>query len=84
MTDIQELRPKDGHKYFWGKAHVITAGNITMLKSYDTIVAYIDEKGKFHRTWEGWSATTGRHVRAFGGPGKAEWEKLPVEPVPYC
>lgn len=77
-----DLKPSDSHVSFWGKAVVIEAGNIRMLRSYRTIVAYIDGSGKFHRTWEGWSATTGRHIKAFGGPRKAEWVKMPVEAEP--
>lgn len=84
MTDVRELHPVDCRKSFYGKALEIIAGNITMLKSYDTVVAYIDENRKVHRTWGGWSATTGRHIYAFCGKHKAEWDKLPVEPVPYC
>lgn len=77
-----ELTPHDGRKSFYGKAQVVEAGPVRILFSYCTPVAYIDAAGTFHRTWGGWSATTGRHVVAFGGPGKAAWDKLPVEPVP--
>ena len=82
MFNVYELKPTDSHKSFYGKATVIAADGLRLLRSYSTIVAYFDENGVFHRTWNGWSATTGRHVAAFGGPGKAEWSKLPVEPVP--
>ena len=53
-----------------------------MLRSYETVVAFFDKNGKLHRTWGGWSATTGRHIYAFTGKHKAEWEKLPVELEP--
>ena len=88
---IYELKPEqEKRKSFYGKATVIEAGKKTMLRSYQTIVCYFDKKGVFHRTWEGWSATTGRHIHEFAlntgnmphGIGKAEWDKLPVEPVP--
>lgn len=79
---IRELYPKDGRKPFYGKALVIEKNGRELLRSYDTIVAYRDRKGKFHRTWGGWSATTGRHIYAFTGKHKAEWDKLPSNPNP--
>ena len=81
---VYDLTPNDGHKSFYGRAKVIEAGENKLLRSYETIVAYLDKTKKLHRTWEGWSATTARHVDAFAGRGirKAEWEKMPVEPVP--
>ena len=77
-----ELTPKDGHKSFYGRAFVIEENGNKVLFSYRTPVAYIDAAGNFHRTWGGWSATTGRHIVAFGGPHKADWDKMTVEPVP--
>jgi hypothetical protein len=88
--NIFELMPNDSHKSFYGKARVFEKDGNRVLFSYNTPVAYIDAAGTFHRTWAGWSATTGRHVAAFAlafSPikrriGKADWDKLPVEPVP--
>ena len=77
-----ELMPNDSRKSFYGKAVVIQRDDLRILLSYGTAVAYIDAAGTFHRTWGGWSATTSRHIAAFGGPNKAGWCKLPVEPVP--
>jgi len=82
LARTYELMPNDSRKSFYGKAIVIKAGAVRILMSYCTPVAYYDEAGNFHRTWGGWSATTGRHIRAFGGPGKAEWDKMPVEEAP--
>ena len=82
IAHVYELAPHDSHKSFYGKAQVVEAGPVRILFSYNTPVAYFDAAGTFHRTWDGWSAATGRHVVAFGGPGKAAWDKLPVEPVP--
>lgn len=79
-TIIAELTPSDGRKSFYGKAHIfIEKDGRRILKSYSTYVAYIDKAGKFHRIWSGWSATTGRHLRAFAGINKATWDKMPVE-----
>ena len=81
-----ELKPMDGKKSFYGKAQVVKewSGAYT-LKSYDTSVAYIDDDGKFHRLWSGYSATTMRHVNAFlaafgiDGGGKSWWDKQPID-----
>lgn len=79
---IRELYPADGRKSFYGKALVIEKNGRELLRSYNTIVAFRDENDKLHRTWGGWSATTGRHIYAFCGKHKAEWDKLPIEPEP--
>lgn len=52
-------------KDYYGKAMVITDDNGTVsLKSYDTIVCRI-ENGKFIKMWDGWSATTMKHIKDF-------------------
>jgi len=81
---IYELRPIRREKSFYGKAVVIDTGKIRLLRSYNTIVAYFDKKGRLHRTWDGWSMTTARHVDAFngGGIGKSEWLEMKVEKIP--
>lgn len=82
-----ELRPVDGRKSFYGKAKVFyhPVTDAYMLMSYDTIVAmYYRGSGLFIRKWDGYSATTMRHVNAFvqflGGTdgGKAWWDSLPM------
>lgn len=56
--------------------------------SYDTTVCKIDKSGEFVRMWEGYSATTMRHINAFiemfgiSGGGKKWWDALPVEEGP--
>ena len=73
-----------GRKSFYGKAHIIKTDAGYFLRSYQTIVCSY-ENGSFHRLWDGWSATTARHVDAFRyyfglpGIGKGDWLKLPVE-----
>lgn len=87
-----ELKPKfEGCVAYWGRAHVgkHRASASTYLRSYDTVVCYVDVRGGFHRTWGGWSRTTSRHVvefwRQFCGHGpvpyKKAWEAMPVEAV---
>lgn len=73
---------------FYGKASILTSGKgMNYLKSYDTIVCYTDTKGRFHRTWDGYSSTSMRHINAFckamniNGGGKKWWEELKVEKI---
>lgn len=81
-----DLIPVYDRKSFYGKAKVAVIGNRAILKSYNTVVCEINTKsGKFTRYWNGWSATTARHInsfcRTFGNSGfnKAEWLALPVK-----
>lgn len=77
---VYELEPNDGRKSFYGKAIVICLNDGSRaLQSYQTIVAVETPDEKIHRTWGGWSATTGRHIRAFAGLNKREWDELEVE-----
>lgn len=82
IKQIYELHPDDGRKSFYGKALVIVTSDCKQyLKSYDALVCYKDITGKIHRLYDGWSLTTGRHIKAFCGLDKREWNKLPVEEV---
>lgn len=76
---IYELRPADGRRSFYGKATVIVENGRETLRSYNTVVAYRDAAGRLHRIWPAWSATTGRHLYAFAGIRKSDWDKMPVE-----
>lgn len=79
MTNYK-LEPCTSQKSFYGKAQVLADKNGNeSLRSYDTIVVVRTVDGMLHRTWDGWSATTGKHLRAFCGITKADWDKLPVE-----
>ena len=79
---VSELTPSgyDRAKSFYGKAKVIEKDGETLLQSYDTIVCKIDKNGEFVRMWDGYSATTMRHVNSFlqlvgiAGGGKAWWD----------
>lgn len=75
-----ELIPDDGHKSFGGKAivYVDRKGNRTLF-SYGTPVMRMEPNGMLHRLWNGWSLTTGRHVKTFCGIKKCEWDKMEVE-----
>lgn len=71
------LIPNDSHKSFYGKAIVIEKDNGEKeLISYSTTVMKQTKTGEYIRLWDGWSATTGRHIKAFSGLNKAEYFKL--------
>ena len=73
-----DLTPTDGRKSFYGKAYTITDGTGETLYSYNTPILRA-EGGRLIRIWMGWSATTGRHIRAFCGLNKAEFLALPTD-----
>ena len=93
MTTITELTPIfDSAKSFYRKAFVsYDMDNYTwILHSYETPVCSIEYRRygwKFRRIWNGYSATTMRHinefVKQFGRRdktiSKAEWLSLPVK-----
>lgn len=77
---IYELIPTDGHKSFYGKAVVrVDDDGAETLTSYRTDVVRRSASGELVRLWDGWSATTGRHIRAFCGLNKAGFLALPME-----
>ena len=75
-TTFFELKPKSGCS-FGGKAivRVDDDGTETLL-SYDTEIIARTPDGKLIPLYNDWTATTGRHVRAFCGLSKAEYFKL--------
>lgn len=80
--ETYELKPKTSQKSFYGKATVIVNDKgEKFLKSYDTIVMKIDHSGKKFRTWDDFSATTGKHIAAFAGLNKKEYLNLPFYDV---
>lgn len=82
MKREYDLIPADGHKSFYGKAHVTVNDDGTeTLWSYRTMIMARRPDGTLERYYIGpWSATTGRHIRAFCGLNKAEFLSLPVKP----
>lgn len=74
---IYELSPTDGRKSFYGKAKVVIDNNGTeTLYSYDTPIISRSTSGELERLWNGWSATTGRHIKAFCNLNKASFLAL--------
>ena len=93
MPNEYELMPQyDCRASFYGKARVrVDDDGNKFLISYGTPVCWVDKAtGNFHRLWDGWSSTTGRHVKEFwkqcGGAGRCDktaWDELEVEEPPY-
>lgn len=73
-----DLIPTDGRKSFYGKAVVVENGGTRTLWSYGTAIVREKKDGSLVRMWSGWSATTGRHIKAFCGLNKTEFMQLPM------
>lgn len=72
-----ELTPTDGRKSFYGKAVVVVEDNGTeTLYSYNTPIIKRLVSGELVKLWDGWTATTGRHIQAFCGLNKAAYMSL--------
>lgn len=81
---VYEISPNDSRKSFYGKAKVyVTDSGDEILISYDTPVLMRTTDGKLIRLWDGWSATTGRHIKAFANLNKAEFCALSQEQKLY-
>lgn len=74
-----ELTPTNGRKSFYGKAIVVVdeAGDET-LYSYDTKIITRTKNGDFIRWYDGYTPTTGTHIKSFCGLDKANFTKLEV------
>lgn len=74
---MYELIPNNGRKSFSGKAKVIVDENGSeTLYSYDTPVIKRDTDGNLTKLWNGWSTTTGIHIKAFCGLDKKGYMNL--------
>lgn len=72
-----ELTPTDSRKSFYGKCRVeVQQDGSEILMSYNTPIIQRLTDGTLKRLWAGWSATTGRHIAAFCGLNKKEFEAL--------
>lgn len=85
-SEFFDLPCYDNRKSFYGKAKIEEIGAVFVLYSYDTpVCAYDSAKEVFTRLWEGYSATTMRHINSFlyhyglHGGGKKWWDKLEVD-----
>ncbi len=74
---IYELTPIDGRKSFYGKAqvHILENGD-KVLYSYGVKILTETADGHYIKHWDGWTQTTGRHIKAFCGMDKKQFENL--------
>ena len=73
------LMPTDGRKSFYNKAVVqINDDGSETLYSYETPIVKRTAAGQLVKLWDGWTATTGRHINAFCGLNKAGFAALPM------
>lgn len=85
---VEDLNGGNVQRSFYGKARIANYENggklLTFLISYNTAVAMLDSKGRFVRLWNGYSATTAKHLARFmdryGLPHvyKADWLSMPI------
>lgn len=68
---LYELHPANRQKSFGGKALVLRQDSGETLLSYGTPVIYRSDDGTLTRLYDGWTATTGKHIKAFCGLDKA-------------
>ena len=93
ITEIFDL-PSTKQKSYYGKAKIIRTNKARYLLSYDTIICRLSFGGEFRKLWDGWSATTAKHINDFmkftkfgRGFTKKEWLNLDYYPetgVIYC
>lgn len=78
-----ELIPTNRQKSFYGKAQVtLTDDGAKTLFSYDTPILRINADNSLTKLWDGYSATTMKHINSFcdtfgiNGGGKKWWDNL--------
>ena len=77
LYSTSEPVPQDSHKSFYGKCELEWWTGGELLRSYGVPVAFKSKStGKIYNLWGGWSATTGRHIRATFGINKKEYDEL--------
>lgn len=72
-----ELEPTTGQKSFWKKARVVEyPDNTKVLYSYGTPVMMVYRGKELVRLWNGYSATTQKHINSFCGCNKKQVAQL--------
>lgn len=77
--DRYYISPTDGRKSFYKKCYVVEDRGTKTLYSYNTPVIRRNRNGTYTRLWGGYSVTTGRHIFAFCGMSKKEFEAMDVK-----
>ena len=77
MKKMYYLMRTNGQKSFGNKAvvEIDDNGNET-LYSYNTPIIIKTKEGKLIKLYNGWSQTTGKHIKSFCGLNKAQFEAL--------
>ena len=76
---MYELIPTNERKSFYGKARVCREDNGTeTLYSYNTAIIKRLPDGTLQRLYDGWTQTTGNHIKSFCGLNKAEFTAVPL------
>lgn len=70
------LKPVNNQKSFYNKATVTIKNGIETLYSYNTPIIKRLDNGTLVRLYDGWTATTGKHIKAFCGLNKQEFLKI--------
>lgn len=80
-----ELQPLESQKVksFYKKAYVEDDETSKTLISYGTPVIRILNDGSLIRLWPGWSATSGRHIKAFCGISKHDFLQMPCRATTF-
>lgn len=72
-----ELTPTNGQKSFYGKTFVeIEEDGTEILYSYNTPIIKRQKSGELIKLYDGWTQTTGKHIKAFCGLNKKEYTNL--------
>lgn len=82
MLTIYELKPtpEQNQKSFYDKAYVKqNIDGSESLYSYNTLIMTKDIDGNYIRQRDGWSMTTGKHIKAFSGLNKKQFLNLKME-----
>ena len=70
------LKPINNQKSFYNKATVKIENGIETLYSYNTPIIKRLKNGALVRLYDGWTTTTGKHIKAFCGLNKQEFLKI--------
>lgn len=72
--------PEQNQQSFYGKAIVeVDEDGTEFLYSYNKLILSRDIDGNYIRFWDGWSMTTGKHIKAFCGLNKKQFLNLNME-----
>ena len=82
---MYELTPNGTQKSFYGKALVRVNDDLSRtLYSYGTMIITIERNADYiTKHWDGWTATTGKHIKAFCGLDKKAFSALPFNETVY-